>query len=869
MDDYRPAPFWFLNHRLERGELARQIALMKDAGCSGFFIHPRAGLQTPYGGEEWFSLVAFIIEEAGRLGLKAWLYDEDPFPSGIAGGKVVFDHPEFAARSLAVRRFRPDADGWVRADLGTGTILSAVAVRGGPNGDAAEVADLRESIGVLREHYLRTEWNSAYYAGMLGVIPYPHYRAETFYPHQVLHCPLEGVWEVFVAGTEASRDGDKYGCRPDNMNPAAVALFLAHTHERYRRQSGAHFGRTVPGIFTDEPAPGSLLPWTGALPQAFAAEKGYALESNLHHLAADFGEDSRRVREDYWEVVNHLYRESYFGQIHRWCRRHGLRTTGHIICEENPIYQVLTGGNIAAYQRYCDIPGFDVVTTHVGSARFPALSFGGKLIASTAHQQGKKRVLSECLGCAPWNFGPDGMRRQAHWLFALGITWLVPHGFFYSIDGFRKDDAGKAFSFQDPHYADFPAFAAYAARLGSVLAEADHCARTAVLYQMSAFWQELPANLPAAEALRDRLYAVNQRLLSAQVEFDWVDEETLLAGRAGGGAVACGRETYTSIILPFPERSGRKVEACLAKLREAGVAVIAADAEGNFVEEAKAAGAVWTAIAPADSDSRTEDLMALRKRRGKREILYLYNNSARPGRFRLARPPARHAYVYDAEAGTTAGLRPGEEGLSIVLDGYQARLFLFSDRRLPNGGDYTMPAQGRAVEFAFDTQPQWDYQPPGEVLAAISRWNLRIEGQGGRREVTDQRYCLLRDVLGTELAYLREHVCRPQFDRAPIAPSLYPVRATFQAAFGIQDAARPARLVFESETLSGRADLRLNGRPLDLAGARRERVYDPCNLVLDVTGLLRPGPNVLEIEFAEAGESDGLKSLLYIMPAAS
>ena len=39
--DYYPAPFWFLNHKLEKDELVRQIGLMKEQNIKAFFLHPR------------------------------------------------------------------------------------------------------------------------------------------------------------------------------------------------------------------------------------------------------------------------------------------------------------------------------------------------------------------------------------------------------------------------------------------------------------------------------------------------------------------------------------------------------------------------------------------------------------------------------------------------------------------------------------------------------------------------------------------------------------------------------------------------------------------------------------------------------------
>ena len=72
--DYRLAPLWFLNHKLEKEEIKRQIELMKDCGISGFFMHPRAGLLTPYGSDEWFEIIKYIVEQAEIAGLKTWLY---------------------------------------------------------------------------------------------------------------------------------------------------------------------------------------------------------------------------------------------------------------------------------------------------------------------------------------------------------------------------------------------------------------------------------------------------------------------------------------------------------------------------------------------------------------------------------------------------------------------------------------------------------------------------------------------------------------------------------------------------------------------------------------------------------------------------
>ena len=83
--EWRGKPFWSWNGKLEKDELLRQIDVMKDMGMGGFFMHSRTGLETEYLGEEWFELINACADYAESIGMEAWLYDEDRWPSGLAG----------------------------------------------------------------------------------------------------------------------------------------------------------------------------------------------------------------------------------------------------------------------------------------------------------------------------------------------------------------------------------------------------------------------------------------------------------------------------------------------------------------------------------------------------------------------------------------------------------------------------------------------------------------------------------------------------------------------------------------------------------------------------------------------------------------
>ena len=104
--EYRGTPFWAWNCDLERDELLRQIDVFKEMGLGGFHMHVRTGMSTEYLSDEFMSLIKACTEHAKENEMLAWLYDEDRWPSGAAGGIVTKD-VNMRQRYL---RFTPNKD---------------------------------------------------------------------------------------------------------------------------------------------------------------------------------------------------------------------------------------------------------------------------------------------------------------------------------------------------------------------------------------------------------------------------------------------------------------------------------------------------------------------------------------------------------------------------------------------------------------------------------------------------------------------------------------------------------------------------------------------------------------------------------------
>ena len=94
---YKPIPFWSVNSRLDKKEIIRQIGEMNTYGLGGFVFHARTGLMTEYLSEEWFDCVKTALDEAKRLKMSVWIYDENGWPSGFVGGKLLAKEENRAA----------------------------------------------------------------------------------------------------------------------------------------------------------------------------------------------------------------------------------------------------------------------------------------------------------------------------------------------------------------------------------------------------------------------------------------------------------------------------------------------------------------------------------------------------------------------------------------------------------------------------------------------------------------------------------------------------------------------------------------------------------------------------------------------------
>ncbi|MEA4863165.1 MAG: glycosyl hydrolase [Victivallaceae bacterium] len=506
----RCAPFWAWNGELEIPELRRQIRIMKRMGMGGFFMHSRTGLSTPYLGKKWFDCVRACAEEAEKLGLLAWIYDEDRWPSGAAGGLATSDE------RFRQRRLR---------------LLDAVP----ENGDG--VAGMFAAV-LIGEAAFRVRRISG---------------ADEVNPGETLL--------VFVAETVPAGGGWYNGqTYLDTMNPEAVAHFIEITHEKYRRETGRSFGRAIPGVFTDEPnytsdasAP-EFAPWTDKLPEEFRRRCGYDLIDHLPELF--FHVDNRAVsqaRRDYRNLCASLLTEAFSRTSGDWCRRNHLEFTGHVLMEDELNGQTACVGDAMRFYEYMDSPGIDLLTEHWGVFNT------AKQVSSAARQFGRARRLTETNGCTGWDFPLFAHKALGDWQFALGINYRCPHLAWYTMRGDAKRDYPASIFFQSPWYRQYRTVEDYFARLSAACGEGEEARELLVMHPIESDWSVHTARDCAGLVRRDSdpggigfaFISFTNALLAANIDFDFGNEEIMSRHAAvENGRLRVGRASYSAVAVP-------------------------------------------------------------------------------------------------------------------------------------------------------------------------------------------------------------------------------------------------------------------------------------------------------------------------------
>ncbi len=527
---FRGAPFWAWNCKLDSARMTKQIEYFKEMGLGGFHMHCRTGLDTPYMSPEYLQIVKDCVNKAKEEKMFAWLYDEDRWPSGAAGGLVTKD-PVYRARYLV---FSP----WKQEDMPPshqthGSSMGHLAQQGNGTWMASYEVVLKEGVMVSYRRLAEDE------------------------------APKEGghVWHVYE---EIAPDSGWFNDQAylDTLNPKAVARFIEETHEKYYEAVGEEFGKTVPAIFTDEPQFAHkttlgfaeeekccILPYTDDFPATYQAQYGADFWDSLPEIFWELPEGRVSIaRYRFHDHVAQRFTEAFADSLGDWCEKHGLMLTGHMMAEATLASQTKALGEAMRSYRSFQQPGIDMLCDKREYST-------AKQAQSAVHQYGRGGMTSELYGVTNWDYDFRGHKLQGDWQAALGVTLRVHHLAWASMAGEAKRDYPASIFYQSPWYRQYPYIEDHFARVNTALTDGKPDVRIGVIHPIESMWlcwgpQEQTA---AAQAqLEEQFEETIQWLLFGQLDFDFIAESLLpeLYGGTADQKFHVGQMAYDAILVP-------------------------------------------------------------------------------------------------------------------------------------------------------------------------------------------------------------------------------------------------------------------------------------------------------------------------------
>ena len=522
-----------------------------------------------------------LIEKARDTGYKVWLADDWGYPSGMAGGRVVEQHPEVELHSLVM--VTKSGTGKTPIDLVLPDDLTDVV--------ATVLYPLRDGVpGYSRAAILETQGRKVTGTG------------------------LDGDWMLSVfarfrrtRNTQAQSTMAQFkhtGRFPDLMNDRAVASFIENMHGAIMAQIKNPQG-VIQGFYANEPnlmqtcwqkpGPYACLPWTTALPTEFKAMHGYELTP---YLAACFDGDeltARRTRIHFRQTVTRLFARSFGRQIADWCEKRGIRSSGHFLLNEYLSQHVVGYGDMMKFVSEFHVPALDIPIPNPDQ------------YASFPYEQ--TRFFSSV---ALWKERPDTIMLLDPIIGGYGRRRLSPalpllinsvnHAFYHGATIFtsylplNRNQSGTAAGYKPE---EFRFLNEYIGRLGMLIRGAKPTSQIALYYPITQFQAHvLPSNqrwpqIAKLHRKAQQAWDETQRALrDAGMEYTIVHPEAVSGAPVKDGTFAVGSARFRYLIVPHMEFIPLAALKTIRALEKAGGTVIWVGTVPRHAERAENTAAV-------------------------------------------------------------------------------------------------------------------------------------------------------------------------------------------------------------------------------------------------------------------------------------
>lgn len=488
--------------------IAERLLKVKSIGIENVVAGFKSGSreQVRFDGS-YFEALDKLVKACRETGVRFWLEDYAPFPTGSASG--AYKEDEFAElNKLYIDERHIDISGPVAEAVVRIDSLQNVVYGKQVHRFAKVDPGCRKRIGVIAYRLKENTLDAA--APILEegtAVILDEYAENGFLKWDV----PDGKWRIFVVYTTFESSGRPYFM--NLLSKDSVALEIEKVHKPIYEHLKEELGKTWIGFFYDEPEIGNaggenvfdffMLPgrrtssktdcnvyaWSPEMPDEMG-KRDQDWIKKLPYLWYDAINEHKTFRCDYMDAVTSLVRDNYNGQVYAFCRERGAGYIGHVLEDENCHTRLGCGpGHYFRQQYYQDEAGIDIIAGQIMPGKDGPTSWYGIVNADGEfyHYGLAKLASSEA------RINPLKNNRSAAECFAMyGQQGLAERKFL--LDHLLVNGVNRVLLAELPSYqasAEYSnALVNYTEKMCTLLRSSKPIIKTAVLYHAEAEWYE-------------------------------------------------------------------------------------------------------------------------------------------------------------------------------------------------------------------------------------------------------------------------------------------------------------------------------------------------------------------------------------------
>lgn len=346
----------------------------------------------------------------------------------------------------------------------------------------------------------------------------------------------------------------------DPMNPKLGDYVIEEFYGKFDKHFPNEGGRGLDFFFSDElnfNIRGNL--WNDEFAENFKRIKGYDIVPKLKAIFEDVGDETQKIRLDYYDVIVRLSEDGYFKKIYDWNEERGM-TFG---CDHGGRGRDVTEfGDYFRTQKWTQGPGND-------QPNLASDIIKTKVSSSIAHMYKRPRTWLEGFYGSGWGTSSNQLADAVFRNFCVGHNLLTLHGLYYTTYGGYWEWAPPCNHFRMPYWKHMDRFLGCTKQLSYLMTRGVHVCDVAIVYPTAAL--EGGINGDAAVSCA---FETAEHLYRSTVDFDFIDFESIDRATIENGRLCVSGECFRVVIVPSMETVRFEMIAKLNEFAKSGGIVL-------------------------------------------------------------------------------------------------------------------------------------------------------------------------------------------------------------------------------------------------------------------------------------------------------